>query len=341
MPLKLPALPRRNAPWTPFQRRTWLAERRHHHRLLPAPVLRPEYPDKLAWNWSLPNPYKWNVWMSLDGGTSWMLVDDYWTYGDGRRFAPDGGFELYYIVGVDASGNEITEHSNLARPDDAPVPQMFMGFDGRTDEEGYLFGLPGSLVQGFPNGDPPAYVTDWTDEDSLLTPHCMVSNRAGAFYQSNPFPTPSGGSKGTVAMKILLPAGGSYHGLTPFWGDWGIQMLYLGSACVTGGDGALLYIQSPVGTYLSTTLMFPNDGRFHWIVFRWDFANGLCELMLDGLTETVTLSDYSGVTYDWAETMVFQSNPPWELDTYLNVISRVSWWDQPISDYELTELVMI
>ncbi len=121
MPTTLPALPRRNAPWTPFQRRTWLANHRRH-RLLPAPVLRAAYPDLLRWDWDLPNPYKWNVWMSMDGGISYFLVEDYWGYGDARQFAPDGGGELYYIVGIDDTGREITQHSNIVRPDDAPVP---------------------------------------------------------------------------------------------------------------------------------------------------------------------------------------------------------------------------
>jgi len=120
MPKTLPALPRRNAPWTPLQRRTWLAEQRH--RLQPAPVLRAAYPDLLQWDWDLPNPYKWNVWMSMDGGNSYFLVEDYWGYGDARQFAPDGGGELYYIVGIDVTGREITKHSNIVRPDDAPVP---------------------------------------------------------------------------------------------------------------------------------------------------------------------------------------------------------------------------
>ncbi len=37
MPTTLPAPIRRNAPWTPFQRRTWLANDRRKHRLVPAP----------------------------------------------------------------------------------------------------------------------------------------------------------------------------------------------------------------------------------------------------------------------------------------------------------------
>ncbi len=103
---------------------TWLQDRRRRraNALLPAPVLRPAYPSLLQWDWDLANPYKWNVWMSLDNGASWMLVEDYWAYGAARQFAPDGGSELYYIVGIDQTGKEITRHSNVVRPDDAPAP---------------------------------------------------------------------------------------------------------------------------------------------------------------------------------------------------------------------------
>jgi hypothetical protein len=113
--------------WPKINRTTWLAlwaqgrRRRRQQHLLPAPVLRAVYPDLLRWDWHLPNPYKWNMWMSLDGGVTYVLVGDYWAYGAARQFAPDGGSELYYIVGVDTAGVEITEHSNLIRPDDAPV----------------------------------------------------------------------------------------------------------------------------------------------------------------------------------------------------------------------------
>jgi hypothetical protein len=122
MPKALPQTPRRNAPWTPLQRRTWLAEQRRKEHLLPAPVIRPKYPDLIVWDWDLANPYKWNFWMSLNGGATYILIEDYWMYGDARQFAPDGGGELYYAVGVDKDGNEITQHSNIVRPDDAPVP---------------------------------------------------------------------------------------------------------------------------------------------------------------------------------------------------------------------------
>ena len=111
-----------------INRRTWLAlqsqkrRRARVHRMLPAPVLRAQYPDKLVWVWELPNPFKWNFWMSFDGGASWTLDEGYWMYGDARLFAPDGGGELYFIVGVDEEGNEVTRRSNWIRPEDALLP---------------------------------------------------------------------------------------------------------------------------------------------------------------------------------------------------------------------------
>jgi hypothetical protein len=115
-------MPRRNAPWTPLQRQAWLALQRHDHRRLPAPVLAALYPGLLAWVWAFANPWKWNVWQSTDGGVSYFLVADYWAVGTARQFDPDGGSELYFIVGVNETGREVTQRSNAVRPDDAPIP---------------------------------------------------------------------------------------------------------------------------------------------------------------------------------------------------------------------------
>ncbi len=119
-------------PTLTINRRVWLAlwaQKRRRSRvraalaaLLPAPVLRAQYPDKLVWAWDLSNPFKWNIWMSFDGGTTWTLAEGYWMYGDARLFAPDGGGELYFIVGVDEAGNEVTRRSNWIRPEDALLP---------------------------------------------------------------------------------------------------------------------------------------------------------------------------------------------------------------------------
>ena len=67
------------------------------------------------------------MWTSLDGGVSYFLTEDYWHYGDSRQFAPDGGSEFYLIVGVDATGKEITHRSNTVRPDDAIAPPEIAG----------------------------------------------------------------------------------------------------------------------------------------------------------------------------------------------------------------------
>ncbi|MEI8292146.1 MAG: hypothetical protein WCH99_21965, partial [Verrucomicrobiota bacterium] len=102
--------------------------------LLPAPVLRPAYPDLLQWDWDCPNPYQWNVYVSLDGGVTFFMPEGYWVSGEGREFAPDGGSELYFIFGVDADGRVITQHSNPVCPDDASPPppppaQDFTGYN--------------------------------------------------------------------------------------------------------------------------------------------------------------------------------------------------------------------
>ena len=84
--------------------------------------------------------------------------------GDARQFAPDGGSELHFIVGVDADGNEITARSNAVRPDDAPQPDLTLGLvahfgldeanGDRTDSEnGYTLAsvdpIPGNSVSNY------------------------------------------------------------------------------------------------------------------------------------------------------------------------------------------------
>ncbi len=123
---KLPLNGMRGKQWSAARRfrgwlATWLQDRRRG-RLLPAPVLVPAWPSLLQWTWDLANPYKWNVWLTLDGGVTFFMPEEYWAYGAARQFAPDGGSQLHFIVGVDANGKEITHRSNTVRPDDAPAP---------------------------------------------------------------------------------------------------------------------------------------------------------------------------------------------------------------------------
>ena len=115
----LPSKLVRSKSWTPLQRRAWLTEERRHQRNhLLAPLLVATFPDKLAWSWVGPNPYRWNVWESNDNGATYFLPVGYWMNGTDRAFAPDGGWQLYIVVGVDAAGNEITRRSNAVRPSD-------------------------------------------------------------------------------------------------------------------------------------------------------------------------------------------------------------------------------
>jgi hypothetical protein len=96
---------------------TWAqARRRLHQNLLPAPVIFPVYPSLVRWEWNYTNPARWNAYISLDGGVSYIFNG--FVNGSGRQYAPDGN-EFIFIVGVDADGKEITHRSNSIRPEDA------------------------------------------------------------------------------------------------------------------------------------------------------------------------------------------------------------------------------
>jgi hypothetical protein len=110
-------------PISQMNHRAWLALwSQRQRRARRAPALSPLYPGMLAWEWPYPDPFKWNVWMSADSGTTWTLINDYWAWGNARTFSPDGGSQKYFVVGVNRAGVEVTGRSNEVSPDDAPVP---------------------------------------------------------------------------------------------------------------------------------------------------------------------------------------------------------------------------
>lgn len=86
--------------------------------LLPAPKIFAIPGTTIVWRWLYTNPYRWNAYLSSDGGKTYRFDD--WKYGDSRSYSPDGGSSYILIVGVDRSGKEITRHSNAVRPDDVP-----------------------------------------------------------------------------------------------------------------------------------------------------------------------------------------------------------------------------
>jgi hypothetical protein len=86
-----------------------------------APLVSATYPTMLIWKWHHQDPYRWNVYVV--NGTRCMHQSDYWKSGNSRQFAPDGGGEKMFVVGIDAFGNEITKPSNVVIPDEAPIPR--------------------------------------------------------------------------------------------------------------------------------------------------------------------------------------------------------------------------
>jgi hypothetical protein len=130
MPKAFPQEKHGNSPWTPLQRRTWLAERRRRSRcLLPAPVLVAAYPDLAVWTWEYPDPAYWYAYHQHTVGEPFTYDDR--GAGTDRQYAPDGGQYPMFIVGVDANGKEITERSNAVRPEDAlPPPNAPVISDG-------------------------------------------------------------------------------------------------------------------------------------------------------------------------------------------------------------------
>ena len=186
-----------------IDRRSWLAmwlqqRRRARARaaqpgLLPAPVLVARPGTLLAWDWTLANPYRWNIWTSLDGVASWTLAADYWTAGDGREFAPDGGSEWYFLVGVNEAGVEITERSNAVRPDDVPAvpPAPVITSFTVTDNGGGMVDLDVTWTWdglGWPEDG--AFTVFYSSDDS------------GGTRQADPVPCPGR----TCSLPAVLPA---------------------------------------------------------------------------------------------------------------------------------------
>jgi hypothetical protein len=172
--------------WT---RKGWLAawlqgrRRARQHKLLPAPVLAPQYPSLLVWDWNLANPYKWNVWLTLDGGATYFMPEDYWMYGAARQFAPDGGSELYFIVGVDQAGKEVTHRSNIVRPDDAIAPPEING--GNPEWESTEQGWWDVYIDWIFNhaGHPVAQMEVWLSlNNGPFVQHATVSSGDPGYY---------------------------------------------------------------------------------------------------------------------------------------------------------------
>ena len=123
---------------------------------MPGPVL-VSAGSLLTWSYGLTNPNRWFIYQSTTKGATWLWASDYWTAGANRSFMPDGSSQLFYVVGVDAGGNEITERSNLVCPDDVLqlVPMTVSGLKLWTRME---------TLEGVANG---TGVATWRDSTFL------------------------------------------------------------------------------------------------------------------------------------------------------------------------------
>ena len=169
-----------------INRRNWLAldlqDRRRHRR---APLLRPQYPDLLVWEWPYANPYQWRVYWSNTPDGPWNFVEDYWHYGDSRQFAPDGGSPYHLIVGVDQLGNEVTGRSNAVRPDDAPVPDTLLEglHDFYRPEAGQVFARSYGVSDAFDGNPMAGFVAPTVSEGSGSYTDVEPSFRLVAFRE--------------------------------------------------------------------------------------------------------------------------------------------------------------
>lgn len=324
---------KRGRPWSPERRRrgwlaTWLQARRRGRQIVlrPAPVLQPRYGELLAWEWTLPDPYKWNVWMSLDAGASWLLVEDYWAYGNARQFAPDGGSELYFIVGVDEFGRALTEPSNVVRPDDA-VPTLQDALAGYWDGDAALDATGSQLLlpvaapaygsTGGPNGGPACALGSadfvYSDDAVFFTFDALTLNAWVRHNESSGLgfltTRSSDGSYASYTMFVALDAQvgsvGHYHSTTqgestPY--DFG------SSFGVAAGDWYML-------TLISTAT------QLHW------YLNGTWRATLNKSFSTERLGDVAFRVKD---------NHPW--GTWTGAWANLGVWSRALGAEEVAQL---
>jgi len=321
----------------------WLQGRRRkraHFTLLPGPVLTGLWDPLLTWTWDGPDPYKWNVWLSWDGGVSWMMPEDYWHYGASRQFAPDGGSELYFIVGVDEFGREITEHSNIVRPDDAgpPPPTLLTdllaywsleetAWSTRADshenmqdlfEWDYYGGLLGNEVPVNQTSGVLGYASSYEDDSyntGLMAPAFAPWNTSGDF-------TISGWFKFTANM---------YGGQAPFNIGNNVAIgvlpytLSVNFWVRTNGTPNYFQIDAPVDSVVENTWT-------HVVAVR---SGSTLKLYLNGSLAA------SGTTTD---TFILESNPDVHVGCapygypMLGALDEFGLWQRALSDAEIGQL---
>jgi len=329
-----------------INRRTWIAlwaqdRRRSRVRaaqatLLPAPVLRAAHPDLLQWDWDGANPYQWNVYLSLDGGVTFFMPGDYWVDGEAREFSPDGGSELYFIVGVDADGNEITERSNSVRPDDAiapPVPSALLpGLQAYwpMDEDTGLYNdasgnqndltLNGQTLEYFTGKLGTAIVSvDYTS--SLTAPVALIGNFSISFWiktaQENFFTCLSQATSGCIGYLFYGHSGG--FSFQVYTGDAETNPNFIPDVS-SGSFG-------PVGGTIS-------DGEWHHVV---GVLNGQeASLYIDGVLADAVTGEFPLIPS--ANPMMLFDNNTCLGQTVIGSMDEVGVWQRALSAEDVGQL---
>ena len=304
-------------------------------------MLRAAFPDLLQWDWLLPNPYKWNVWMSMDGGNTYILIEDYWGYGDARQFAPDGGGELYYIVGIDDTGREITKHSNIVRPDDAPSPpslhDSLMAYWNLDESEDMV--RNDSTNQGFD-------LSEWSFQEATGSDHVPVGQNNGIRGYAADFGDGSGG-KGLVswAANTILDGDFSFS----CWINFNSESGYDGQGLISVGGTVQIGIRA-YDHALNFVIPTDGDGSPSWTQtandsiseYTWTHAvfvkdGDTLRIYLNGVESANAPFDGSVVPsaagYFTATDLILGINP-WGYPL-IGLLDEVGCWQRALSAYDV------
>ena len=256
--------------------------------------------------------------------------------GEGREFAPDGGSEFHFIVGVDADGNEISERSNTVRPDDAIAPPVtsallpgLVAYWPMDEDTGLYNDVSGNENDLTPSGQTLEYSTGKlgtavvaVDYFSNLTAPVVVSgNFSISFWiktaQENFFTCLSQASAGCIGYLFYGHSGG-----TSF-------QIYTGDA--ETNPGFIPDVSSgsfgPVGGAI-------NDGEWHHVV---GILNGLmASLYIDGVLADCVTGEFPLIPS--ANPLMLFDNNTCPGQTVIGSMDEVGVWQRALSGDEVGRL---
>ncbi|MEI8288897.1 MAG: LamG domain-containing protein [Verrucomicrobiota bacterium] len=300
--------------------------------LQPPPVLGAELETSiLNWTWGdneTTDPFRWNVWMSLDGGLSFFLAEDYWATGSARSFSPDGGSETYFVVGVDEDGNEVTLRSNRICPDEVPPPltlvDFLSGYWAMDEYEGDVLDSSGNQNHGVIVGGDYVWrhqvgklgyclqALDTTEQVRVGTPKLITGSftiSAWINTSSEAFATPiSATTSGCRGMGVSCANDATYF------------TVYSGDSDYNPGstNGGATVVGDPI-----------MDGEWHHVVGIYNASTRSVALYIDGALADATIGDYD--FYPAPDTLTFFDNTSCFGQLLIGKMDDVALWDRALS----------